>query len=125
MSTLETGIAPNILDIMWVYYVSYEDPNKKCELDTKFGMTFMMIPKGNPMSIDFSDINNKVGFVKVCANKGGDKGGETLKDKDGATKPYLLMNCAFDTCETANWQDKMLIENEENKSGLPIKGNCR
>jgi hypothetical protein len=65
-------------------------------------MQFMMIPKGNPMTIDFKDPNNRVGLVKVCANVGGNKGKKSEKDNEGAGKPYLLMNCAFDTCATTN-----------------------
>lgn len=83
----------------------------------------MAMPKGDPRQHDFSDPNNRIGFLKVCLNRDGkNKGGQIESDKDSneAKGAYLLLNCAFDSCATAKWQDNQEVQMEDRK----VKGNC-
>lgn len=90
VDALQQQLSTNLLDTFWFYFVKAD--GGECDVSNEnLGFTFMMMPKGNPMTLDFSDPNNRVGFLKVC--QGGDsmKGGETKDDtSDRAKKPYLL-----------------------------------
>ncbi len=89
----------------WVYYVGNEGD---CKADSsKMGLQFMVMPAGDPREYDWSAPQNRLGFIKVCLNGSKTpKGGASPQDKGNESKlPYILMNCAFDDCETAHWQD--------------------
>ena len=66
------------------------------------------MPAGDPRDLDWGDTKNKAGFISFCYNGKGLNGGSTKTEKDKTiiASPYLLLNCAFDSCKTKNYQDK-------------------
>lgn len=107
----------------WVYYVSNEGSCVKTS--PLLGLQFMIMPAGDPRQYDFSAPQNRLGFIKVCYN-GGAKGlgGSSPQDTSAdVKKPYILMNCAFDTCETAKYFDNQMMTLD---SGMgKQRGNCK
>ena len=81
------------------------------------------MPAGDPRDISWGDINNKAGFVSFCVNGNSKNGGLKKEDKDDSIKaPYLLVNCAFDPCNTKLYQDRQVTKDD---NGQPLNGNCQ